>query len=240
MDPSHQRAFGAPVAAAQPESDVSADGAEIEPLSTSHGRIAAHARWGWLIPAFLLLAMIVLGVGICDVHDRPDIRPARFELSRVSDLWLALLHHRSPEPAFENARGRELWECVMQRQGIDDSIHSTLVSVNGPDDSIKKPLAGQPAELPPENCSFTAPQGSAITHLLQRKGSDRRVLVCHNARNWHNFPDHGVVVLWSDREEAEWLTFQQAAKDWGITEAEWADPAGKLFGKKAPFEYTYE
>lgn len=36
--------------------------AEIEPLSRSRERLVAHARWGWLIPATLLLAMIVLAI----------------------------------------------------------------------------------------------------------------------------------------------------------------------------------
>lgn len=240
MDPSHASAHGAPVAPAQPPSDVSLQDAEIEPLSRSRERIVAHARWGWLIPALLLLAMIVLSIGFCRIGARPHVGPARIELSRVSHSWRAILYYRSPEPEFVDARGRELWEYVVQNQCIDDTVHTMVVSVNGPDDPIEKASIGLKIALPPENCSYTAPQGSAITPLLQRKGSDRRVLVCHNARNWHNFPDHGVAVLWSDREEAEWLTFEQAAKDWGITEAEWADPAGKLFGKKAPFEYTYE
>lgn len=66
MDPSHASAFGAAVAPAgapsQPQSDASLPDAEIEPLSRSRERLIAHARWGWLIPALLLLAMCVLAI----------------------------------------------------------------------------------------------------------------------------------------------------------------------------------
>ncbi len=240
MDPSHASAFGAPVAPAQPPSDVSLQDAEIEPLSRSRERLAAHARWGWLIPAFLLLAMIVLG--FLFVGFRPHVHHSKqqLEMAQLNEVREGLLSIRTSNPEIAAARGRELWQQALRHGMLVPNFHYRLGSIQGPDMPADQPVSAPEWLLKPENCSYTGPQGSAITHLLQRKGSDRRVLVCHNARNWHNFPEHGVAVLWSDREEAEWLTFEQAAKDWDITEAEWADPAGKLFGKKAPFEYTYE
>jgi hypothetical protein len=71
MDPSHASAHGAPVAPAQPPSDVSLQDAEIEPLSRSRERIVAHARWGWLIPALLLLAMIILAILFSGLRRQP-------------------------------------------------------------------------------------------------------------------------------------------------------------------------
>ena len=76
--------------------------------------------------------------------------------------------------------------------------------------------------------------------VLTRTGSDRCVILTFNSRNWQNYPDLGVIVLWSDGDIAEWLTFEEARQEWGITRAEWEDPAGQLFGRKAPFQFTYD
>lgn len=75
---------------------------------------------------------------------------------------------------------------------------------------------------------------------MGRAGEERCILLTFNARNWNNYPEEGVIVLWSDGVVGEWLTFDEASENYGITAEEWADPAGKLFGKKAPFQHTYE
>jgi hypothetical protein len=90
-----------------------------------------------------------------------------------------------------------------------------------------------------ENCSYTAPRANELLRVMQFSGRDRCVLVTFNSRNWGNYDMHGVVASWSDGQIG-WLTFEQARDEWGITQEEWADPAGKLFGKKAPFQHTFE
>jgi hypothetical protein len=158
---------------------------------------------------------------------------------QLGDVAQALYAIKTVPPELAEVRGREFYQGAINRRLLPPEIVSKLVSLNGPDSPASKPEPGETVKLMPENCSYTGPQGNAITQLLQQKGPYRRVVVTFNAENWHNYPDHGVAVLWSDGE-AQWLTQEEAQDEWGITEEEWRDPAGKLFGKKAPFEFTHE
>ena len=190
---------------------------------------------GSVVVAFLVSAVLV--VGMCS----PKISDARhkLELKQLGDVYQSLHAIKTVPPELAETRGREFYEGAFNHGLLSPEILGKLVSLNGPDSPASKPEPGKPVELLPTNCSYTGPQGNAITQLLQQTGSHRRVLMTFNAENWDNYPDHGVAVLWSDGE-AQWLTQEEAEDDWGITEEEWNNPAEKLFGKKAPFEFTHE
>lgn len=47
-------------------------------------------------------------------------------------------------------------------------------------------------------------------------------------------------MFWTDGDAPLWMSFDDAERDWGVTRAEWEDPAGRLYGKKAPFKFTCE
>jgi hypothetical protein len=145
------------------------------------------------------------------------------------------------QEVFRQARGRELYEAMI-RQELADSILFKLVSLNSTtDDAVGEDwLEDEKAELPVNACSYTAPRGGDLEEVLGLKGTKRVVLITFNSRNWNNYPDKGVIVLWSDAETPSYMTFEDAHEDWGITRAEWDDPADKLFGKKHPFQHTYE
>lgn len=201
---------------------------------------AKDRDYAWYALASVVVALLVsavLVVGICTprMGDRKD----RLELKQLGDVAQQLHAKKSVPPELGEARGREFYEGAFNHGLLPPEILSKLVSLNGPDSPASKPEPGELVKLLPENCSYTGPQGNAITQLLRQRGPYRRVLMTFNAENWHNFPDHGVAVMWSDGE-AQWLTQEEAEDEWGITEEEWADPAGKLFGKKAPFEFTHE
>lgn len=137
--------------------------------------------------------------------------------------------------------GQEFWGLLIRDRLVDDQLLSKLASLNSKTDL--KPERGaflmgtEPAD---PWCSFTAPRMGQLAELKKRTGEDHVVLVTFNSRNWNNYPGRGVIVLWSDRKVGEFLDFETAEDDYGITAEEWADPAGKLFGKKAPFQFTYE
>ena len=91
----------------------------------------------------------------------------------------------------------------------------------------------------------------AVTELREilRQDEGERLLAVYNARHWNHAEEHGVLTIWVVYKgnasivpsvSARWLTFEQASKEWAITEEEWNNPAEKLFGKKAPFEFTHE
>lgn len=152
------------------------------------------------------------------------------------------------DPGFEKlvaanpeARGSEAWALLMRSGVMDSSLLRKCVSLNSTEDSrpdTEKFLAGE--VMDDRWCSYTAPRLDQLADVLSRKGKDRVVVFTFNARNWNNYPGPGALILWSDGDVAEYMHFESAAEYWGITEEEWADPAGKLFGKKAPFQYTYE
>jgi hypothetical protein len=89
-----------------------------------------------------------------------------------------------------------------------------------------------------DTCSYTSPMGGEIGKVMM--GRESVVTITWNAQNWRNAEGKKVPVFWSDDDQAQWLTFEEAQSRFGITAEEWADPAGKLFGKKAPFQHTYE
>lgn len=135
-------------------------------------------------------------------------------------------------------KGRWFWQEAVRAKAVpfETLRHLALVgSADEPAASYELDAAGE--GLAESACSWTGPALGEFVHLLKQP---RTVLCTFNSRNWKTHRNHGVLVICSDREEPEWLTFQQANADWGITAEEWADPAGKLFGKKAPFQSTYE
>lgn len=136
-------------------------------------------------------------------------------------------------------RGEQFWARALRDQVIDQDMLHKLCALTGPDmHPHREGFLSQTTKYQAW-CSYTSPIAVEVEGLFAKE-KPRCVVVCFNARNWNNRPDLGVMVIWSDSEEPQWLTFEQARADWGITAEQWADPAGQLFGKKAPFQHTYE
>ncbi|MCG3184231.1 MAG: hypothetical protein ICCCNLDF_02344 [Planctomycetes bacterium] len=195
---------------------------------------------------FLCLA-IMFGFILLRAQTKRPYGTHKLEPKMVGDLnsgleeALASPKFRSLSKKHPDLAGQEFWELLIRERAVDEYLLSKLASLKSTTD--RRPerddfLSGTEPSDP--WCSFTAPRMGQLAELKKRTGEDHVVLVTFNSRNWNNYPGRGVIVLWSDRKVGEFLDFETAEDDYGITAEEWADPAGKLFGKKAPFQFTYE
>ncbi|MCB9933342.1 MAG: hypothetical protein H6841_07970 [Planctomycetes bacterium] len=200
--------------------------------------------------SFMFLCLAIMFGVIFFANKATDIGSSKrsLEAKQLGDLD-AGIKHMLAEQRFASAAkkhpelaGEAFWAFALREGLLDDALLSKLSSLNSTTDLrpenreafFKGTAPAQPW------CSYTAPRMGELAELMKRSPEDRIVLVTFNSRNWSNYPENGVVVLWAGGERAEFLDFETAAEEFGITAEEWADPAGKLFGKKAPFQHTYE
>ncbi|MBK8208084.1 MAG: hypothetical protein IPK87_15010 [Planctomycetes bacterium] len=200
-----------------------------------------------VIFALLFLGGLLVGVLAVAVMPKMTNAKSRLEIKQLGDLETGLRNiavddakKKRLKTTLADASGRDFYEAAFKKKLLDDNLVNKICSLNGTDSPADKSFIDGDGSLSATSCSYTAPKGGELLSLMARKGSKRTVLITFNARNWNNYPNDGVPVLWSDGETAVFMTFDEAQRDWGITRAEWDDPAGKLFGKKAPFDHTYE
>jgi hypothetical protein len=188
-----------------------------------------------LAAAFLLIPPFSASASDLEVKQLGDLRWALDEIAADKAKHGKLKH--AP-----NRGGLSFYDFSLKNKLLESDVLGKIVSLTGPDAKAESTVADHESGIPlaDNNCSYTAPRADELLAVLKTSGAERTVIITFNARNWDNYPEHGVVVLWSDSSKGEWLTFEEARDEWGITEEEWADPAGKLFGKKAPFQHTYE
>ena len=208
------------------------------------------------------LALIIVGavfgvlflggvlVGVLAVAVTPKLTEAKtkLEAKQMGDLRNSLLNIAADETKkqklrvreVKDAKGEEFWMQALQHEILDPGLSKKVVSLNSRTDSPLGPGQVATAGGTTGHASYTAPKGSGLLRAMSLKGAKRCVVVTFNSRNWNNYPDAGVPCIWSDSDVITWMKFEEAQRDWGITAEEWADPAGKLFGKKAPFENTYD
>lgn len=219
---------------------------------TAAPKASVHGK-GVIAAAVFMFAAL----GVMFVFIAPRLKPydidsskAKLEVKQLGDL-MAALEALPSDPAkadvlmgesVRDERGEGFYEALLKQGLLDDALLSKLVSLNSKTDAkADKSWLDEPSRRMPDNaCSYTGPVARALVDVMGLKGDDRAVLITFNARNWNNYPNHGIVVFWTDADAAEFLPFEYFEANYGITEKEWADPAGKLFGKKAPFQYTYE
>jgi hypothetical protein len=226
--------YGGPVS--KPESEA--------PASPSAAR-APRLR-PMVAAGFMFVALAVM-FGAIYAMRRPVITAqfAGLEQKQIEDLR-AGLNTAVRHPKFDSiaekhasANGHAFWSVMLGQGLLDEVLMARLVSIKSETDSKPdKSWINEGSGLRRDACSLTGPRLGDLKELMSAE--QHCVLVTFNARNWNNYPDDGVIVIWSDRNCAEWLTFEEAATEWSITAEEWADPAGKLFGKKTPFQHTYE
>ncbi|MCF6228863.1 MAG: hypothetical protein L3J82_09445 [Planctomycetes bacterium] len=204
-----------------------------------------------IIICCVVFGMLFLGglfVGILAVAVVPKLADAKKELDiiQVKDQMADL---RSIETSSSRKRklnskslkdigGHELWGKMIEHQIVAVEISGKLVSLSSLSDIKMDPAAF--SSINPENCSFTLPKTGELREVISSTGKNRCVIITFNSRNWNNVGNDEILVMWSDGQTPEYLTFEYFRDEWGITQDEWADPAGKLFGKKAPFQNTYE
>jgi hypothetical protein len=145
---------------------------------------------------------------------------------------------RLNDKANRDKSGREFFEYCFQSGLLDGNDLKSVVSLGGPDAAAAREAVGREMKLDAASCSFTAPKLGEFRQLLT--GKERTVLFTFNSRNARNYDSigYGMLVAWSDGE-VDYLTEQDAAEKYQISAEEWADP-GRLYGKKKPFEHTFE
>lgn len=190
-----------------------------------------------LILAFALAPGYQLSIHKLEVKQLGDLQAALMEVAHDPTRTAQL-----QDEAVRDLRGAAFYEAILKRRVIEDRYLSKLVSLRTVTDTYagKSWIEDSAGRMPADTCSYTGPVAGTLAELLARKGEVRVVLITFNSRNWNNYPDHGVIILWTDAAQAEFLPFEYFEEHYGITADEWADPAGKLFGKKAPFQFTYE
>jgi hypothetical protein len=201
--------------------------------------------------AFGVLFLGGLLVGVLAVAVIPKLTDAKskLEIKQMGDLE-AGLEQIAPDSSkrrkllgegLHDSAGEELWVKLFQQRMIDQRLLKKVVSLNSRTDTPLNEHELESLTLPPQgHCSYTLPRGGKLLEVMSRKGANRCVLITLNSRNWKNYGQQGVPCIWSDGTGNGFMTFEQAQSEHGITAEEWADPAGKLFGKKAPFQFTYD
>ncbi|MBK8208083.1 MAG: hypothetical protein IPK87_15005 [Planctomycetes bacterium] len=143
------------------------------------------------------------------------------------------------KPPLRDSSGAALFGHGIQSGLFDEDLCKWLVIPGGKDEAADGAAVKSSGQLEAESCSFCTVEGAKIPWALMRKGEDRTVVLCPNSRNWPMFGDT-MPIMFSDGETPTIVSFQDMKRDYQITEDEWKDPAGKLFGKKAPFDHIYE
>ncbi len=226
----------------------------LVPKRVEHDDTMGRSRTPFVVVAacFMFLCLGIMFTAVWAAMSVPRIGDPqyKFEFKQMADIAHALrdvagdVEGGRQRAKFDvpDTRGREFYETALRQGALEPEIASKLVSVSTTTDLPPDHdwITDPEGELPEGACSYTAPRADRLAELWGRTGCERCVMVCFNARNWDNYGDRGVLVLWSDEHKGEFLTFEEAHKDWGITREEWDNPAEKLFGKKAPFQHTYE
>ena len=194
-----------------------------------------------IVFGFVVLGGVLVGVLAVAVVPKLEAAKKELELPQVKDQ-VAVLHQietnqirKRKLQSLNDTKGQELWAKMIEKKIVPQEIMMKLVSYGSKTE--QRPTAlGSHIE---SNCSYTLPKADMLREVMSSSGSKRCVFITFNSRNWNNY-DGEVVVMWSDSRAPEFLTFEYFRDNWNITEGEWADPAGKLFGIKAPFQHTYE
>lgn len=202
-----------------------------------------------LIELMVVIAILGLLVSVLAVAVSRHMVKANADLDKVnmgklySAVQQAVLDPatRSRLNRTDNAErsGRLFFESCFRHDILGPEQLGAVVSLGGPDSTADRATLGKGFELPTNACSYTAPAMGKLREVLN--GRERSVLFTFNAANWHNYESisYGTLVAWSDGE-VTYLTFEDVAERYKITEEEWENPGEHLFGKKAPFKHTLE
>lgn len=198
---------------------------------------------------FLVLLVVVLGWALFAPRVLVDRHKPQLDRKAMADVQQALWQAAKDEAGKRRIRaigkksGRAFWNECFKTGVLDPELKTKLICLNSAagdtradDVQFEEPYRG----LLIQNCSYTSPMGEEFGAVIDMKGPRRTVVFTFNSRNWNSYPDLGVLCAWSDGSDPDWLTFEKAQAEYGITQEEWDDPAGRLFGRKDPFRYTLE
>ncbi|MCA8912349.1 MAG: hypothetical protein KDB82_11640 [Planctomycetes bacterium] len=134
----------------------------------------------------------------------------------------------------KDTKGARFYAVALKKGLLDQDLVSAFV-VPGTDDRAANDVGSFSAA----NCSFCGPSGEGLMRALVSKGKARKVIVCPNAKHWKDFGDK-VPLQFSDGAAPVLVGWRDLNEEFGITKADWENPASTLFGKKAPFDEVFE
>ncbi len=215
-------------------------------------RIGSRLRRGFtLVELMVVIAIIGLLVSVLATATLPKMRKASAEMDKIQmkDCYDELVRAFIDEgqrkklklESVADKKGYEFWETVFKHKIIGREVLRRLVSKGGTDTAAdSRWLDEEGGRLPVDSVSWTAPRARNFFEVLGCHGKDKAVVFCFNGRNWNNYPDQGVLVMWSEGEVPEYVT-QEMFKEWGweISPEDWSTPSS-VIGQKRPFDGTWE
>lgn len=202
-----------------------------------------------LVELMVVIGILGLLVGILAVAVLPRLKEARrnsevLNLGKVTqelELGLNTGNNRGKLIAMGEKAGRAFWNEMFRHQILSSENLKNIVSLDSPEDSsagsevFEKGGEG----LKQSHCSYTSPKANEILAVSGLKGSQRAVLFTYDRRNWLNYGEKGVIVVFSDSPTPEFMDFAMAELSHGLTANDWSSPAS-MYGVKKPFHKTHE
>jgi prepilin-type N-terminal cleavage/methylation domain-containing protein len=204
-----------------------------------------------LVELMVVIAIIGLLVSVLATATLPKMRKATAEMDKIQmkDCYDELVRATIDEgnrkklkaEYMAEKKGYEFWESLFKHKVIGREVLRRLVSKGGSDTaSTSDWIDEEGGHLAIDSCSWTAPRSRNLFEVLNARGKDRAVVFSFNSRNWTNYPDAGVLVLFSENDVPEYVTPETLKEmSWDLSPEEWQNPSS-LFGQKRPFDGTWE
>ncbi|CAG0947397.1 hypothetical protein ANRL1_04059 [Anaerolineae bacterium] len=202
-----------------------------------------------LVELMVVIGILGLLVGVLAVAVLPQIFKARkeLELKQLSDLHQGLeaasadAANRKALTQMNDKAGRAFWESCFKRRVLDSALLSKVVSLSSKvgDVTADSTFIEDDGALPQSGCSYTSPKARELLSTMNLRGSKKCAVITFDSRNWENYREYGVPVVWSESGAPEYLDFAAASDTYKISKEEWANP-DKLLGAKKPFQNTFE
>lgn len=203
-----------------------------------------------LVELMVVIGILGLLVGILAVAVIPRLTDAKnkLEIKQVGDIMQGIngiaadsgRKAKLGKSPLKESEGLKFYEKAFKAKVLDAEIISKIVSLNGPDSPADKgSVADGDGELASNNCSYTAPKANDLLTLMKKRGNERKVLLTFDSDNWNNYPDHGVIVQWTDADTAAYIMADEVEASYRIDKTSFGN--GKdIIGSKPPFDKTYE
>lgn len=182
------------------------------------------------------MAALIL-FSVCSCGDTPpDPNVAGANMGKLMSQYQGIAADDSKRRKLHKMKeksGKAYLVAAVKEGLFDESVIPQLVIPNG-----LNTAAADASSLTADHVAFCAPKSNEVMIALNKRGREKKVVICPDAAHWKMFGEE-VPIQFSDVEKPVLTTYRDL-KDWDITKEDWADPKGKLFGKKAPFDMIYE